>query len=171
MIQVATVGKTVGLKGELKLHHKTDFADQFAVDKVFWIEPNKSLQIESYKRQSQAVKFYGFDTVEASRTLINKEIYTTIDDTRENCALGSGEYFWFDIVGCEVIELDEVLGVVGDIQRYGDTDYLLINTSKTLVDDGYAKLFLIAYDKQQLTCDIKNKKIIASNTKAILESS
>jgi len=171
LIQVATIGRTVGLKGELKLHHKTDFVDQFVAGKVFWIETNRSLQIESYKRQSQAVKFYGFDTLEASKTLINKEIYTTIDDTRENCALGSGEYFWFDIVGCEVVEQDEVLGVVGDIQRYGDTDYLLINTNKTLVDDGYTKLFLIAYDKQQLICDIKKKKIIASNAKVILESS
>jgi len=53
-----------------------------------------------------------------------------------------------------------VLGVVDDIQRMVDTDYLVINTDDALVKAGFAKSFLL-----------QEKKIYTKDAKDILEAS
>jgi 16S rRNA processing protein RimM len=65
-----------------------------------------------------------------------------------------------------------VLGVVNDIQRMLDIDYLVIDTDKSLVDEGFSKSFLLPYiDRYVLTTNTQEKKIYTKDAKDILEAS
>ena len=67
---------------------------------------------------------------------------------------------------------DLVLGVVDDIQRMVDTDYLVVKTDEKLVEEGFSKSFLLPYiDRYILNADIEAKKIYTKDAKDILEAS
>ena len=73
---------------------------------------------------------------------------------------------------CIIIEDDNILGKVIDIQRMPLSDYLLIETSKELVEKKLSNQFLIPYiDDYILNVDINNKKIFTKNSYLILENS
>jgi len=171
-IYVAKIGKTVGLKGELKFHLETDFSNQFTKNKTFQLKNKSILTIEHYNHKRGVIKFLGIDSIEDAKKLTNQELYSTIEDTKANCKLDKNQYFWFDIIGCKVIEEDVVLGEVSDIERYGITDYLRIDTAKELNQE-LPKEFLLPYisEKFILRVDIEAKTIEASGAKDILENS
>ena len=83
------------------------------------------------------------------------------------------EFFWFDLISCEVFEDDLKLGKVKDIHRYPLNDYLEVETDFNLVERKLPKNFLIPHifgdfiDK----VDIENKKIFVKNSFDILENS
>jgi len=67
---------------------------------------------------------------------------------------------------------DEVLGVIEDIQRMADTDYLAIKTDKMLVEAGLSKSFLLPYiDRYVLNADTEEKIVYTQDAKDILEAS
>lgn len=171
-IFVAKIGKTVGLKGFSKLFIESDFPEQFQKNAKFYTHKNQQLTVESYNTNSNSVKFFGIDSVEDAKKLTNTTLFTTIEDTKQNCNLASKEYFWFDLIDCEVIENNESLGVVEDIQRLPLSDYMFVKTSKQLIDQKFATSFLIPYlDQYIIDVDINNKKIKVQNAKDILKAS
>jgi len=171
-IYVAKLGKTVGLKGQQKLHIDSDFPEQFKKNAKFITDKNQKLTIESYNSANNVVKFIGIDTIEEAKKLTNRQLFTSIADTKELCQLKNKEFFWFDIINCLVIENDTVLGKVIDIQRMPLSDYLLIETSQELVDKKFSNQFLIPYlDEYILNVIINNKQIFTRNSYLILENS
>ncbi len=69
-------------------------------------------------------------------------------------------------------ENGEVLGVVEQMQRFGDVNYMSVKTSKSLVDKGFVPNFLIPYIKRYvIKSDIDSKKIYVQDAKEILEAS
>jgi 16S rRNA processing protein RimM len=170
-IVIATVGKTFGFKGFLKLHIHSDFTEQFQKKRV-WKSSRGDLEIESFDEKKSHVKFVGFDSLEVAKQLTHTKLFSSIDESRELCELGEDEFFWFDIFGLEIIENSEKIGVVKDIDRIAGTDYLQIETDHKLVESGSPKLFLIPYlDRYILNVDIKSRKIETSGAKDILEAS
>jgi len=171
-IYVAKLGKTVGLKGQQKLHIDSDFPEQFKKNAKFITDKKQELIIESYNDVNNVVKFIGIDTIEDAKKLTNKQLFTSVEDTKELCQLQEKQYFWFDIMNCLIIEDDLVLGKVVDIQRMPLSDYLLIDTAKELVEKKLSTQFLIPYiDDYILNVDINNKKIVTKNSYLILENS
>ncbi|MEA3290349.1 MAG: ribosome maturation factor RimM [Campylobacterota bacterium] len=171
-IYVAKIGKAVGLKGQQKLHIDSDFPEQFKKGTILTTHKNKQLIIESFNAKNNTVKFEGIDDCDMAKKITNAELFITEEQSRESCNLGKNQYFWFDIIGCEVIENGEVLGSVTDVQRMPLSDYLEIETSKELVDKEFSKSFLVPYlDEYILSVDIENKKINIINGKEILEAS
>ena len=74
--------------------------------------------------------------------------------------------------GCVVLQGDLVMGVVDDIQRMVDTDYLVIKTDAALVEEGFSNSFLLPYiDRYVLSTDTEAKKIYTKDAKDILEAS
>ena len=168
---IAYLGKPIGLKGQIKLHPQSDFLDQFKTGAKFQAN-SQELIIENIDKNRMLVKFVGFDTVERAKELSNKELVSTIEDSRKNCKLGKDEFFWFDIISCEVIENNELLGTVDDIERFTGQDYLLINTSENLIAQNMPKSFLVPYTNRYiLSVDQKTKKILVQNARDILEAS
>ena len=167
-ISIAKIGKAHGVKGWVKLHLLTDFPEQFKAGKTF--EADKiTLTIENINRKNNTIKFVGFNTPEEAKKLTNRLIYTDKQSSKENIKLKKDEWFWFDIIGCEVIEEDKLLGIVEDINRINDIDYIVVDINKEL---GYKQQrFLFDFKRHIIDVDIKNKKIYVKDTVPILEAS
>jgi len=171
-IYVAKLGRTTGLKGEQKIYIDSDFPEQFKKGSKYITDKNQELIIERFNPKSNTIKFEGIDDINSAKKLTNRLLYTSIQDTKEHCKLEDKEFFWFDIIECEIIEDNESLGIVSDIQRLPLSDYLVIDTSKKLIDQKLANRFLLPYLEQYiLNVDLENKKIFTQNAKDILEAS
>ena len=173
VIFVAKLGKAVGLQGHLRLVMDTDFPEQFKKGAVFKTNRKIELKVAEYNTSRELIKFENFDDLETSKKLTNQELYSTIEQTKENCKLKKNEFFWFDLISCNVYENDLLLGKVKEIQRYPLNDYLEIETSSELVEKGHPKVFLIPhiFDKYVLNININDKKIEVKDSLIILENS
>jgi len=167
-IPIAKIGKTYGIKGWVKLHLLTDFPEQFKAGITF--EADKiTLTIENINRKNNTVKFVDFNNPEDSKKLTNRVLYSNENQSKENIKLKKDEYFWFDILGCEVIENDKILGIIEDINRINDIDYIVVKINEEL---GYKQTrFLFDFKRHIIDVDIENKKIIVKDTLPILEAS
>ncbi len=172
-VEIATIGKVVGLSGELKLHLQTDFVEQFVSGAKFKLKNGQSLEIDTYNPSRGLVKFTGYNVREDAAVLTNQKLYLTEAESRENCDLKEDQYFWFDMIGAEVIEDAKVLGVVKDIERITTMDYLKITTDKALVLEGLAASFYIPYivDVYIERFDIEAKKLYTKDAFLLLEAS
>ncbi len=172
LLKIAQIGKTIGVRGELKLHIKSDFPEQFKKGNIFIISKDKTLKIEKFNPKRFVVKFEGYDTIEDASSLINKFLYTTYEDTQKNCSLKKDEFFWFDLIGSKVIENDNILGIVENIERFEPNDFLIIKSDKKFIDEGYSKTFLIPYIERYVIEFDKDKKIVYTrDTFEILKNS
>ena len=84
LVEVALLVKTVGLKGFVKLHNKGDFPNQFKKNAIFCDKDGKELVVKSYNHTNDTISFYGFEDIDSAKTLTNKIIYTTKEETRKN---------------------------------------------------------------------------------------
>jgi 16S rRNA processing protein RimM len=168
---IAQIGRTIGLWGDLKLHLHTDFPEQFKVGHTY--KSNRGdLTIADINFKRGIVRFQGHESIDSAKKLTNAKIFSTMEQTQENCDLQEGEHFWFDIIGCSVKQEDETLGVIEDIQRLLDTDYLAIKTDAALVEAGLPKQFLLPYiERYVLKADTQAKVVYTQDAKDILEAS
>lgn len=171
-IYIAKIGRTVGLKGQQKLIIDTDFPEQFKKNTKLTTDKKQELIIETYNATSSVVKFVGIDSIEAAKKLTNRQLFVSSEDTRDNCDLDDKQFFWFDMIGCEVKENDLLLGKVSDIQRMPLSDYLMIETNPKLIKEGFSNSFLLPYvDTYIINVNIETKTIIVQEAKDILEAS
>ncbi len=170
-LSVARLGRSVGLKGEMKLHSLTDFPEQFKKGATFQSDRGE-LTIESYNPERGSVKFEGINTPEEAKRYTNAYLYSDEESSRENIELKDNEYFWFDILGCDVYEGDTRLGRVKEIHRLPSCDYIEIATDKALVEKEKAKSFLLPFlDRFIQSVDTEAKQIDVKGAMDILESS
>ena len=172
LIYIAKLGRAVGLKGAQKLHIESDFPEQFKKGNIFLTKNNQTLTVESYNSKSNTIKFEEISSIDEAKKLTNKELFATQDETKQNCILDKNQYFWFDMIGCSIMENNECLGTITDIQRLPLTDYLYIKTTTELISKKYPNSFLIPYQKEYiLDVDLDSKIIKTINCKDILEAS
>jgi 16S rRNA processing protein RimM len=168
---IAQIGRTVGLWGDLKFHLHTDFPEQFKKGATFQ-SSRGDLMISDVNMKRGLVRFEGYESIDAAKKLTNVKLYSNEAQTKANCILEKGQHFWFDIIGCDVLEGEERLGKVVDIQRLADVDYLSIDTDKALVDAGLPKNFLLPYiDRYIIDADTDAKVIHVKDGKDVLEAS
>ena len=172
-IFVAKLGKAVGLQGHLRLFIDSDFPEQFKKGATFKTNKKLELKVVEYNSSRELIKFENFNDVDSAKKLTNQELFATLEQTKESCKLKKNEFFWFDLISCDVYENDLLLGKVKDIQRYPLNDYLEIITNEALVNKGLPKVFLIPhiFDKYVLDVNIENKKISVKDSLIILENS
>lgn len=172
-IYVAKLGKAVGLQGHLRLFIDSDFPEQFKKGATFKTNRNLDLKVLEYNSSRELIKFENYEDVDTAKKLTNQELYSSLEQTKANCKLGKNEFFWFDLLSCNVFENELKLGVVKELHRYPLNDYLEISTDEDLVKKGLPKVFLIPhiFDKFIQNIDIENKIIKVSNSLEILENS
>jgi len=95
---IAQLGRTVGLWGDLKLHLHTDFPEQFKVGQTYKSDRG-NLTISEINLARGTIRFRGYEGVDAAKKLTNTKLYANEAQTKENCELDEGQYFWFDIIG------------------------------------------------------------------------
>ncbi len=172
LLHVATLGRTVALKGDMKLNLFTDFPEQFKKNATFTLDSGLVITIASYNPERELVHIVGYDTPESAKTLTNAKLFTTLEETRERCSLKEGEYFWFDLIGLSIYEGELLLGKLDEIERIGVQDYLSIKTDAALVAKGLPESFLIPYiDAFVLKADLEMKKITVEGGLDLLEAS
>ena len=172
-IYVAKLGKAVGLKGHLRLFIETDFPEQFKKDAIFTTNRNLQLKVLEYSPTKELIKFENYEDVDTAKILTNQELFTSIEQTKSLCKLGKNEFFWFDLISCEIFENGLKLGKVKEVHRYPLNDYLEIDTDAELIKKGLPKIFLIPhiFDTYMLDVNVEEKVINTTNTYAILENS
>jgi 16S rRNA processing protein RimM len=172
LLHIATVGKTVGVKGDMKLHIKSDFPEQFVKGAKFLSSFKEELKLTDVDLKRGIVKINGVDNPEDAKKFTNAKLYTTYEKTRENCHLEDGEYFFFDLEGCEVFENGERLGIVDEVERIAITNYLQIKTDEVLIKQGMAKKFLVPFiEPFKVLVNIQAKRIELCGAKDILIAS
>lgn len=169
---VAKLGKTVGLQGEMKIFIESDFPGQFKQGVSFTTDKNITLEIASFNENRGTVRFTTINSVEEAKKLTNSQLFSSYEETRDNCKLNDKQFFWFDIEKCTIIEDNLELGKVVEIHRYPTSDYLEIKTSDELIEKGLTKTFLIPYiDDYIVSVDIETKTIQTKEALLILENS
>jgi len=143
---VATIGKVVGLRGDLKLHISSDFLEQFQAGEEFTLDDGTSIKIDHFDEKKRTVRFEGFLIREEAKKLTNKHLFSTKNRSYEQIELNEGEYFWFDLIGMSVYEGDLLLGHVKELDRIAKCDYLVLKSSLELLSHKKGpKQFLIPY--------------------------
>lgn len=142
LVLVAKLGRTVGVQGFVRLHNLSDFPEQFECGASFFDKNSRVLKIKA--RNAQSVLFEGFESLECAKTLVNLELFQSVEKSRASCKLGDDEFFYFDIIGLEVFENGLLLGIVKDILPAGN-DLLLIKSDESLVKKGFASEFYLPY--------------------------
>lgn len=173
-ILVAKCGRSIGLKGELKLTIYTDFQEIFNPQIPFKCS-DKILYIDHFNPSRNVVKFREINDVDSAKQLTLNLLYTTKEATKEFCNISDCDYFWFDIIGCIVFDGEIMIGVVEDIERIANVDYLLVAT-ETNLKKTYphikAKKFMLPYIPRYIvSTNVLQKKINTIDTLAILEMS
>ncbi len=173
LIEVAQLGRLVGLKGELKLHLHCDFPEQFKKGNVFQTAKGETLEVFSYHHGRGLISFVGYTQREEAQKLVNTVLLTTPENSLRDCALSEGEFFWFDMIDARVMDDDNTfLGCVEEIERIGITDYLVIQTHDSLVAKGLPKRFYMPYiERYILSFDKATQEIRCKDGLGILENS
>lgn len=172
LLHIATIGKTVGIKGDMKFHDKSDFPEQFKVGSSFLINKKDKITLTDVNIDRGLVKINNLSNPQDCKKFVNAKLYTTYEETRKNCHLEKGEFFFFDLEDCQVYEDGKLLGVVSEIERIAVTNYLYIVTDKSLVESGLPKSFLVPFiEPFKKDVDIKKKVITLAGALDILEAS
>ncbi len=180
MLLVGRIGKSVGLNGGLKLHLESDFPEclkkgvkvSVAPLNAFFCASFKEYTIHSYEHAKNLLFLETIHTPEKAKELTNLGLFMSEKESKKLCVLKEGEFFYCDLVGLSVVEENEILGKVIEIQRISQIDYFLVETARSLIEKGLAKIFLIPYrDFYVKEILLQDKKITTHNAKTLLENS
>lgn len=158
---VGLIVNTHGLKGDLKVMSRTDFPEErFAVGSklvMFNEETGQSQNIEIVNSREQKgmyfIKLEGYNNINE----VEKFKGWLIKVAAENQgSLDDGEYFYHQIIGCEVYsDENEMLGVVTEILSPGANDVWVVEPEK-----GKGKQILLpVIDPVVLNVDVASKRI------------
>ena len=103
-----------GLRGEMNVYPTTDDLERYRSLREVLLLKNGSYQ---------ACKVEGIDRSEDAEPLRGVELYV---DRKDAIALEEGEYFVGDLVGCEIREDGQKVGVLKDILKTGANDVYVI---------------------------------------------
>ena len=172
LVYLGKLGRAVGLKGEMRIILETDFLEQFKKGTFLYLADSSVLAIESIDLNKNHIKLLDIDSPENASKYTNKEIFSTHEDTRKNCKLKEGQFFWFDLIGLHVLENDLLLGIVRDVSRFPGSDYFEIETNQELCAQGMPKSFLIPYIPNFIkNVNLDENKINVQNSLDILKNS
>lgn len=127
MIQVATLGKAQGIKGEMKINLIGGDTDKFAVyDKI--TVGAKEFVIESFKTLTNGnfIKLIGVDDRNSAEKLTNSSVYIE----KNKVPREEGEYFISDLIGCEIVIDGKALGMLSDVLQTGAADVYVVKGDK-----------------------------------------
>ncbi|WP_313018991.1 ribosome maturation factor RimM [Macrococcoides bohemicum] len=161
------VGKIVnmhGVKGEVKILSASDFAEErFQPGKVLLIpfkDETVELTIKSYRvhKNFHMVSFVGINNINDVEQYKGLDVYQDVDTS--SLPLEENEYYYSDIIGCEVFNDEVSIGKVTDIFETGANDVWVISGEKE---------HLIPYIEDVVKeIDIENKRITIEAMEGLL---
>lgn len=128
-IYVGEISGIFGLKGWVKIFSYTEPRENILSYSVWQLRKNgdiKPIKLKTGQRQGKNVvaQLDGVDDPDVAASLVGWEIYIERDQLP---ALASGEYYWADLVGLNVINDAGVeLGVIDHLFETGANDVLVV---------------------------------------------
>jgi len=129
-ISLGRIVKTQGLRGEFRVYpHGRDSENLASLDEVVIQSPNgetMTARVASCRRKGQLyiLAVDGVNSIDQAERLIGAEV---LADESRLAPLGEGEFYWYEVVGMEVVtEQGESLGVVQSIIPTGANDVLQV---------------------------------------------
>jgi len=131
-MSVGQIGKTHGLKGEVKVFSLTDSLERFKKIKNVYID-GEIRKVEGCKLQTDKaiLKIEGIDSIEQAETYRNKFLMVKREDAIK---LPEGSYYVADLVECTVFEEGgEELGKVFDVISTPGNDVYWVKGNKEVL--------------------------------------
>jgi 16S rRNA processing protein RimM len=149
-IKIGKAVNVVGLKGELKVFHYTDYKERFEeLDKVWLGGSLYAIERVRYMKDMAILKLAGIDDRTEAEKHKGEDVYIDKADVRK---LPEGTYHIFDLIGMKVIEEGgAVLGKVSDGIKNSAQDLYEVERDNT------GKFLIPAVEEFILNIDINNK--------------
>ena len=152
--QLGEVIKTHALKGEVSIMLDVDSPDDYKeLESVFLLREGKlvpffidTIQVNGNKA---LIKFEDVDTIESASELVKSEIYLPLANLPE---LPNGAYYFHDLLGCDVYEDSNHIGIVQNV-----------------IDLSANQLLSIAKEEKEILVPLKDEiiKLVDSRNKRI----
>lgn len=141
-IVIGKIAKSFGVKGFLKVIPLTDFPERYNELKIISLYQEKSgkynlspggsysFEIEELEILSDFIKLKlsGIDDKNAADSLRDNLITIPLD---EKIQRNEGEHYYFELVGCEVWEKNNKLGIISSIEDFGGGDLFKVEMNDT----------------------------------------
>lgn len=157
------IGKIIGthaLKGELKIKSFSDFNDQrFVVGHQLLIGDQEFvIQSVRFHKGNYLISFKGYQDINLVEKYVGLDVYGYKDDI----ILEEDEYFYGDLIGCQVYFDDRNIGKVVSIFDNGAQDVLSVATPTKTISIPYVDAFI-------KEVDVENKIIKVHLIKGFLD--
>ena len=154
-IVVGKILTTHGIKGWLTIGSYTSSPEdifKYNLEIVINNEFKKLTVIEhNFMPKKIIMKLEGIDTIESCSEYINLDLYTLTDELPKT---ENNEYYWHNLIGCNVLSEDGILlGGADSLFTSGDTDILVVKNGDS------QKEILIPFLKSNII-SVENGKII-----------
>lgn len=130
-IAVARLVRVRGNRGELAAESLTAQPERFQILKRVFLEPSqREIQVEEvwWHQDRPIFKFAGIDSISDAEPLAGQQVCVPIE---ERIQLEPGQYFYSDLVGCEVWQGEQRIGKVDGWSETGGP--VLLEVGKHLI--------------------------------------
>ena len=146
-LKIGKITGTHALKGELKIKSFSDFNDQRFVVGHHLIVGNQDLIIQTvrFHKGQYLISFQGYQDINLVEKYVGLDVYGYKDDI----VLEEDEYFYGDLIGCQVFWDDKDIGQVVSIFDNGAHDILSVQTPTKKISIPYFVAFIDEVDVKQ----------------------
>jgi 16S rRNA processing protein RimM len=144
-LRVAIVTGAHGLEGRLKLAVVTDITERFAPGSTLYLKtgndlvPFESMAFVEQPGKDLLLKLKNINDRDAALSFKGAEVFIAKDEAEETRnLLESNEFYYYDLIGCEVFCSGKKFGNVADIMEVGSSSVLILH-------DANGKEFMIPF--------------------------
>ncbi len=173
-VAIGKIVKQIGLKGSLKIISLTDFPKRFSSQKEVFLfdEKEDRFSINKFSNNYNFVinnfeiydryinlKFENYDSIDVTKELVN--LILMINE-RDRIKLDENNYYYYELIGMEVFNKDNMIGKIESVTNYGSDDLFVIKAGN--------KEILIPFRKEYIKAvDTQNRRIDADLIEGFLE--
>ena len=131
---VGVVGAPHGVRGEVKVHPRTDVADRFREGSRLFCDGMGELVVASVRGAVDVpiVRFEGLNTRNDAERIRGRNLRVSRAEARRSA---KGAYLWADLLGLRAeTPQGQSLGVVSEVLRAGETDVLVVRADGSRED-------------------------------------
>lgn len=161
-IKIGKIVNVVGLKGELKVYHYTDYKERFEELKNIYLEnaPYKIIGTR-YMKDMVILKLQGINSRTEAEKYKDKDLYIDKEDVR---VLPEDTYYINDLIGLSVIDENGMnLGILSDVIQNKAQDLYEVER------ENKSKFLIPAVEEFIIDIDITNKTITIKLIEGLLD--
>lgn len=162
-IIIGQVVNVVGLKGEVKVYHYSDYKERFEeLTKVFLEDTPYEIDSVRYVKEIIILKLHGIDNRSQAENYKGKNIYIDKEDLR---VLPEDTYHIFELIGLSVVEENgKFLGTVSNVIKNSAQDLFEVES------ENLSKFLIPSVNEFVLNIDMKSRTMTVRLIEGLLES-